>query len=411
MLKLRSAVVLSIFVISFVTLEAVSCTESCFAQQTFATGYPDVRQPVRQPLRQPILAGNPLLGRNSARQPQAETTNFVVYAPDEFFARQVAQEAESYRRELAIKWLGYALPDWSEKCPIRVEIQPHAGGETSFAFMTQGGPTGIPTAWDMKIFGPPDRLLDAVLPHEITHTIFATHFQRPLPRWADEGACTTVEHESEKRKNHSLLMNFLSASPSRGIPFNRMFTMRNYPRDILPLYAQGFSVAKYLIMQKGRRHFLDYIAAGMNRETPGRETTAWDQTTEQFYGYKDLSELQVSWIKWVKNGSIEKPIPGNEPKSDRLPDGNELNDRFASIPQAAEERQTAVARQVSFVRNDDEVLTMNKGWYAKQMKVGAENKTAAANELSFPDPGPIDKMSTYRESLPPQPPGNGTIYR
>ena len=37
------------------------------------------------------------------------------------------------------------------------------------------------------------RILDSVLPHEITHTIFATHFGQPLPRWADEGACTTVD--------------------------------------------------------------------------------------------------------------------------------------------------------------------------------------------------------------------------
>jgi hypothetical protein len=126
-----------------------------------------------------------------------------------------------------------------------------AGGETSFAFLVDEQGNGTPVDWDMKIFGPHDRLLDAVLPHEITHTIFATHFGRPLPRWADEGACTTVEHVSERDKNHQMLIRFLTAKPSRGIPFNRMFTLKNYPHDILPLYAQGYSLAKFLIFQTG----------------------------------------------------------------------------------------------------------------------------------------------------------------
>ena len=54
--------------------------------------------------------------------------------------------------------------------------------------------------WDMKIQGSEERVLDSVLPHEVTHTIFASHFRQPLPRWADEGACTTVEHVSETQQ-------------------------------------------------------------------------------------------------------------------------------------------------------------------------------------------------------------------
>jgi len=161
------------------------------------------------------------------------TQNFVVYAEDASFARRIASEAERFRSELSMDWLGYEIKPWPERCPITVEIGMHAGGETSFAFMVppQGG-RGFPTGWQMKIFGPPERLLDAVLPHEITHTIFATHFGRPLPRWADEGACTTVEHVSERAKNHNMLISFLGGSPSRGIPFNRMFTMCTH-RDIV----------------------------------------------------------------------------------------------------------------------------------------------------------------------------------
>ena len=234
-----------------------------------------------------------------------ETENFVVYASDELLARKVSKEAEHFRKELSIQWLGRELPKWRHKCPIKVEINNNAGGETSFAFITNNSGRGEPIDWSMKIYGPPDRLLDAVLPHEVTHTIFATHFGRPLPRWADEGACTTVEHESERRKNHRMLLEFLTSQPSRGIPFNRMFTMRNYPHDILPLYAQGYSVARFLIAKKGRRHFVDYVGKGLQNENQTQVLRAWDQATQEFYQYKDLSELQVDWLAWVKNGSKE----------------------------------------------------------------------------------------------------------
>ena len=63
------------------------------------------------------------------------TRNFVVRAPDPRLAREVGELAEKYRRELAIRWLGHELPTWTEKCPILVQLEMHAGGETSFAFV------------------------------------------------------------------------------------------------------------------------------------------------------------------------------------------------------------------------------------------------------------------------------------
>ncbi len=80
--------------------------------------------------------------------------------------------------------------------------------------------------------GSRERVLDSVLPHEVNHTIFATYFRRPLPRWADEGACTTVEHFSERQKQQTLLIKFLKTE--RGIPFSSMFVMKEYPATCCP---------------------------------------------------------------------------------------------------------------------------------------------------------------------------------
>ena len=122
------------------------------------------------------------------------TANFLVSSDDPLLARQVAEEAERYRHQLAISWLGQELPRWQDICPIQVAAGKRlgAGGQTSFTF--EGGRPGH---WQMFVQGSRQRILDSVLPHEITHTILASHFGRPLPRWADEGASTTVESADE----------------------------------------------------------------------------------------------------------------------------------------------------------------------------------------------------------------------
>ncbi len=243
-----------------------------------------------------LVAIAPTLGAS------ARTRNFVVTAPTPQLAKEIALEAERFRRELAIEWLERELPDWRRPCPIlaKVNSQLGAGGRTSFSFDMNR----VPRGWDMEIQGSRERVLDSVLPHEITHTIFATHFGRPLPRWADEGACTVVEHHHERRKQEQWLIRFLKTE--RGIPFNHMFAMTEYPRDILPLYSQGYSVARYLIAQGGKPTFVKFVGLGM-------ETGNWTQAVSQFYGFKSLGDLQVTWVEWVKRGSPDKIKPESAP--------------------------------------------------------------------------------------------------
>ncbi|MCA9134596.1 MAG: hypothetical protein KDA45_15620, partial [Planctomycetales bacterium] len=156
------------------------------------------------------------------RRPQytAHSQNFIVFASSPQWAAQVAEVAETCRRDLALHWLGKELPPWSERVPLHVQDAPNlgAGGETRFSLMSQGRVGN----WMMSVQGTQQRILDSVLPHEITHTIFATHFSplgKYVPRWADEGACTTVEHEAEKRKHQHYLHEFLRTG--RGLAFNK----------------------------------------------------------------------------------------------------------------------------------------------------------------------------------------------
>lgn len=224
------------------------------------------------------------------------TPNFIIKTRDPELAEGLGKAAEKYRRELALSWLGQEMPDWSRPCPVTVQVGSNlgAGGATTFMF-----DNGEVFGWRMSIQGSAERLYDSVLPHEITHMVFASHFRQPLPRWADEGGATTVEHQSERMKHRKMLIQFLKTR--RGIAFSRMFAMKEYPRDIMPLYAQGYSLAEFLIQQGGRRKYIDFLGDGL-------ESGRWSDTIHRHYGVENLGALQNQWLAWVKQGSpIRRP--------------------------------------------------------------------------------------------------------
>ncbi len=291
------------------------------------------------------------------------TQNFIVTASTQEFAHQVAEAAEQYRRELALEWLGAELPPWQHPCPIRVQDGPQlgAGGQTSFVFRG-----AVPTEWDMFVQGSRERILDSVLPHEITHTVFATHFGRPLPRWADEGACTTVEHQSERQKQHELLYRFLTTG--RGIAFDKMFAMENYPPDILPLYSQGYSLARFLIQQGGKNKFMEYVGDGMALNN-------WTAATQQHYGYHSLLDLQQNWLDWVRQGCPQ--VAAN------------VHSASASSPQTqASANDSQPLETVAHLEPVRASQPLSGGWYKRQSEQlpGAADGPSTAQSTARPQP-------------------------
>jgi hypothetical protein len=317
------------------------------------------------------------------------TKNFVVSAPTPEMARQIGDTAEAFRRDLAQDWLGQPMPNWSQPCPITAQVAENlgAGGATSFVF-----DRGEVFGWRMTIQGSLERILDSVLPHEVTHTIFATHFRQPLPRWADEGACTTVEHTSERSKQQHMLVSFLRTG--RGISFSQMFAMKEYPHDVLPLYSQGYSVARWLVQQGGRQKFLAFLADGLQDEN-------WTRATKAHYGYENLAVLQDRWLDWVRKGSpnidVTQPAPAmvavNEPRpTSPQPGPTEL----ASASSSSGEQLSVYERAATSPEVLHQADPGSQKWHAQGESDSTASATAKApdNQLAQVDSPPAAYQAT-----------------
>ncbi|QDU46067.1 hypothetical protein Mal52_45640 [Symmachiella dynata] len=225
-----------------------------------------------------------------------QSPNFTVTAPTEQMAQQVAQHAEHHRRELALAWLGHELPNWYSPCPVKVKVgQLGAGGYTSFSFDRGRSGDMEVFGWNMVVQGSLERVLDSVIPHEVSHTIFACHFRRPLPRWADEGAATLAEHESEKRRQLMTVKQILHTS--QRIPLRTLLSMKEYPKDpqaVLSLYAQGYTLAELLVQTEGKACYLKFLAES--------EKLGWDRAIKKHYGYHSLESLEKRWENWIEEG-------------------------------------------------------------------------------------------------------------
>lgn len=228
-----------------------------------------------------------------------DTVNFRTEAPTAELAKRFGDRAEFYRKEKALEWTGREMPQWPARCPLQVQItQSSAGGATTFTFGQEGG-RSVVSSIRMEIRGGAEQLLNSVLPHEVTHTVLANYFGRPVPRWADEGGSVLSENDDERFNHNVRCRELLNAG--RGIRCRVLFRMTEYPRDMIVLYAQGYSVSHFLVSKggdgkEGRLKLLQFLSTGMQ----GNSAESWNTAAHKVYGFETVDELEEAWLASLK---------------------------------------------------------------------------------------------------------------
>jgi len=76
--------------------------------------------------------------------------------------------------------------------------------------------------------------------------------------------------------------------------------MKEYPADVLPLYSQGYSLARYLIERGGRHKYVAFVSDGMTSDD-------WSGALAKHYGVPSVAQMQYVWLDWVKQGCPAPP--------------------------------------------------------------------------------------------------------
>ncbi|AMV26687.1 ECF RNA polymerase sigma factor SigE [Gemmata sp. SH-PL17] len=304
---------------------------------------PAVQPPLRiEPPPAPTLLVPSSLGTGYVPQADVHTANFVVHAQTPVMARAIAAEAEHQRRVLALQWLGKELPAWSKPCVIRFALGQAGGGATTFTF--GDGANGVPTvtSMEMALSGEFLVVMTNALPHEVTHTVLASFFGKPLPRWADEGLSLLAESATEQFNHDVRVRELLNAG--RGIRLRVLVRMTEYPKDMIVLYAQGHSLTRFLAGRtkgvpvlmdvpvlgdlfkknaenEGRRRLLTFLHVG----TQGNTAESWNKAAKEVYGFESIDDLEEAWLEWLKKPISELQQPPDSPPRATKPKPDSLH--------------------------------------------------------------------------------------
>ena len=86
------------------------------------------------------------------------------------------------------------------------------------------------------------------------------------------------------------------------IPLRRLLSLKDYPREVMCLYAEGYSLSDYLVKRSNHAAFLNFVGHGMQY--------GWDSASQSFYGHRSVEDLEEAWLKHLRDTkSNPKQLP------------------------------------------------------------------------------------------------------
>lgn len=243
----------------------------------------------------------------SARGPSPATwleissQNFRVYfvSDDDALANETAVKAESVRSKVYGDLFAQTPQDgWRGKCDIyihrtvksfQVACSPRAS-TPGYSRVTLRGNRVISRRIDLLADG--SDLVDAVLPHEISHVILASEFtDQPPPLWVDEGLAVLAEKESMKRAHERSIEQAIA----RGtwLSSEQLIGMKDYPAEELRdlFYAESVSLVEFLVSRRDARYLVDFARAAAQKGVEAELLRA--------YGFTSFRQLDQSWSRHI----------------------------------------------------------------------------------------------------------------
>lgn len=217
------------------------------------------------------------------------SSNFTVFAPDQATAEAVLAQAERYRKEAALEWLGKELPPSVGPTTINVRIADDK--DEAFTWAIDSPRRSSHKIW---VTASRDRALGSTLRHEITHTVLATRYPGALPEWAEEGAASLNDNPKRQKTRQQILDWYVETGhwPS----LQRLLNARVITPGDAASYSVAASLTRYLLSRKDKTTFLTFARDGMR--------DGWERAVRAHYGISTVGNLQAGWQAW----SARKPV-------------------------------------------------------------------------------------------------------
>lgn len=230
---------------------------------------------------------------NVGRWSVVETANFRIFGIGDRLLLDAARIAEQTRANLFRTWFGDAKPvRWQPLCELYLhDDDAEYSRLTNLGASSPGNSSvaverGRVRSRRIDLRSDAASLLEAVLPHEITHVVMSDRFTEPaLPRWADEGLAVLTEPD-EKMAAH--LRNLVEwRSRGRHFTAQQLMTMHNYPPGELwgLFYAESVSLVDFLVQRGGPARFIEFLSAAISR--------GYEPELHRVYGIRSFSELDA----------------------------------------------------------------------------------------------------------------------
>lgn len=229
----------------------------------------------------------------------AQTTNFRIYHRDPALAEKVGELAEEARKMAHEKWFaGEPLEDWNPVCEIY--LYPTAGEYSAATGVPAFSPGhskvmnehGRITSRVLAIRTDDSNMLEAVLPHETAHVVFAGRFgHHAVPRWADEGMAVLTEPRS-KQEGH--LTNLVQARrTATGFSCGEILGMQDYPAGgrMRDFYAHSVGICRYLVEIGGCAKLIEFLRLSLGGNS-------YERALQQIYGI-DFATLEQQFNQYV----------------------------------------------------------------------------------------------------------------
>ncbi len=251
-------------------------------------------------------------GTGAVRWQVISTANFRIYHADPALATKVAEAAEAARRDQLKRWTKQpARAGWQPACELYLypTAQHYATmtgqPEDSPGFSTMGMNAGRINSRRINLRADHPSLVQAVLPHEITHVILADHFtERQIPRWADEGMAVLSEPDDEQQRRAVDLVKPLAD--------NRLFAVdvlmnMDYPDERYwgLYYAQSVSLTRFLVEQGTPAQMIQFLQES--------QRDGYEPALRRAYKIEGFVDLQRRWVAYARSNAQAQGVAANKP--------------------------------------------------------------------------------------------------